>query len=375
VVNRAATPTKFFYQATMRSAPETKIMQLRVGDAESSGTSSSLTPNAAMRHALSGARLIDEIAITINPPTLQMLRDLRLRIWWDGANNADNQTPAAVDMPLLGLTGQFFDARSMRSAGTIFDGKTLRLRWPMVFAKGALIEVFNGGNAKVSARLQVVSRKRRDAPHLHFPLRFCAAYGSARTRRGQPVPMLSVTGAGAFVGLALGIEPAPGATRRTFSYLEGNEIITADSQRYEGTGTEDFFNSAWYFPDQPFAFPFHGLTFKSASPPRVSAYRLMIPDAVPFRKSLKFEFEHGNGNNSDDLLYRWVAFWYQKPPLQFQVTDALGHDLAAPGGAGKAAASGGDALGRRLLFAALGLILFVLVIRAARRAQRPSSPS
>ena len=42
----------------------------------------------------------------------------------------------------------------------------------------------------------------------------------------------------------------------------------------------------------------------------------MIPDAVPFQKSLRVTQEHGNRNNSDDLQYSWVAYWYQENAAQ-----------------------------------------------------------
>jgi hypothetical protein len=162
------------------------------------------------------------------------------------------------------------------------------------------------------------------------PYQLCVASGSARSQKGKPIPILNVTGEGAFVGLVLDIRPAPDAHRRTFAFLEGNETITDDDKKYEGTGTEDFFNSAWYFPDKPFSQPYHGLTQKSTSPPGVTAYRWMILDAMPFKKSFKFEFEHGNGNNSNDLEYRWVAFWYQKPSGKFEIKDELKGGASTP---------------------------------------------
>ena len=97
----------------------------------------------------------------------------------------------------------------------------------------------------------------------------------------------------------------------------------ADGKSLEGTGTEDFFNSAWYFPEQPFAGPFAGLTWKQALPPQVAAYRWMLPDALPFERELRFDFEHGNRNNSDDLEFRWLACFYAEPGATWQIADDL----------------------------------------------------
>ena len=180
-----------------------------------------------------------------------------------------------------------------------------------------------------------------------------------------------MNGEGAFVGLALGIAPASDSTRRTFAYLEGNETLIADGKKHEGTGTEDFFNSAWYFPDEPFSQPFGGLTFKSKTPPRVSMYRLMTADAVPFRHNFEFQFEHGNGNNSNDLEWAWAAFWYQKPPLQFEITDALGAKSDIPPRGSTPAKRKWD---EALILSALGFISLVVIFGfGAWRARKSAS--
>jgi hypothetical protein len=194
----------------------------------------------------------------------------------------------------------------------------------------------------------------------------CIASGSARSQKGKPIHLLDVQGEGAFVGLVLDIRPAPDANRRTFAFLEGNETLIADGKKYEGTGTEDFFNSAWYFPGQPFSHKYAGLAQKSSSPPSVTAYRWMIPDAVPFKKSFKFEFEHGNGNNDNDLEYRWVAFWYQKPPLKYEVSKELNGGASTPAETMRKGKSDSTVP----IFAALAGILIVGGYVVLRRSQR-----
>jgi hypothetical protein len=206
-------------------------------------------------------------------------------------------------------------------------------------------------------------KKFRLSANTKTPFQLCSAYGSARSKKGQPIPILKVQGEGAFVGLVLDIRPAPDTTRRTFAFLEGNEILIADGHKYEGTGTEDFFNSAWYFPDQEFSKPYHGMTLKTQTPPRVTAYRWMIPDAVPFKKNFEFQFEHGNGNNSNDLEYRWVAFWYQKPPFNYEIKDELEGGAAQAGSTPAASAEGNSAA--VWIFAALGGAALVLVLTVA----------
>jgi len=158
------------------------------------------------------------------------------------------------------------------------------------------------------------------------------------------------------------IRPIAQTTRRSFAYLEGNETIFADGGKYEGTGTEDFFNSAWYYPAKPFVEAFGGMTWKNADPPQVSAVRWMLPDAIPFRRSLDFNFEHGRANNSDDLEYRWAAFWYQQPGGEFTVDDTLKYGTTVGQGEDKNLQR--DATMRRYILGTLAMMLVVGAIAA-----------
>gem|GEM_PF-3521374 len=336
VVNGDTQANKFFYQAAVRPGNAFPTPPPIVGATAIQGVDGKVKPNAEFRSALSGPGVVDDIEITLNPMTPEALHSLRLRIWWDDVNGASNKEAPAVDVPLFALAGQFFQSGAVTNRLWSFDGMSLHLHAPMPYGPSAMFLLRNDGAAEVMAHLRILAHKLPGGAAA-LPYRFCAAYGSAHTQPKQPVEMLKAQGAGAFIGLSLGIEPAPESARRAFAYLEGNETITADEQKYEGTGTEDFFNSAWYFPDKPFAQPYHGLLWKNKLPPQVAMYRLMMPDAVPFQKSLNFSFEHASGNSSNDLLYRWVAFWYQKPPLKFQVVDQLAANNAGGGGAISAA--------------------------------------
>jgi hypothetical protein len=316
--------------------------------------------------------VLGHLTLEVDTASPEVLRNLRLRATWDGG------AQRAVDLPLLALTGQFFGARTVMSDGWNFglrsESALLQLKFPMPFSSGARVTLFNGTTqpVKVKATAGLVVENTNKPPPQY---RFCAQYGSSRTQNGQPVQMLRVLGSGAFVGLTLGISPRPDTTRRAFAYLEGNELITADGRTYEGTGAEDFFNSAWYFPEKPrespLSGPYDGMTFKSALPPQVSMYRLMIPDAVPFQKSLNFAFGHGSSNRGDDLEYQWVAFWYQKAPLSFQVPDTLQSGVATVGGESASTSTQDEAQSpvRWLIWMAPVALLVVFIVRVLRRSK------
>ena len=81
-----------------------------------------------------------------------------------------------------------------------------------------------------------------------------------------------------------------------------------------GTGTEDYFNTAWC-PTQEYAAPYHGII--AAGGPNwtepVTLYRLHIEDPVIFQRSIRVTIEHGHANRRGDE-YSSVAFWYQAEP-------------------------------------------------------------
>ncbi|HEX8550651.1 MAG TPA: DUF2961 domain-containing protein [Abditibacteriaceae bacterium] len=303
VQNASDKPSKWFYQATIRARSTVEIDRTLAAKKQTQNVAEVLSIGGK------GPILLSELRVSFEKkPDKAQLDALRLRI------TEKDQT--LVDVPLGPLVGAFADnPKPFTDAMTSWDGQTLELRWPMPFSGVARIEVKGEPRAIVEAEFGALPTADS--------YRFRAAMGSARNVRKQPLDILQVKGAGAFVGVRMAVSPTKESGRRAFAYLEGNETLVADGKAFEGTGTEDFFNSAWYFPDKPFARDFGGMTEKTALPPRVAMYRLMIADAIPFRNSFSFLQEHGNNNNSDDLEYRWVAFWYQKDGGSAQISDAL----------------------------------------------------
>jgi hypothetical protein len=364
VINRDTQPNKWFYQATVRSR-NVELSPVFEENAQSQPQQSIDPGQTVTLFSDTSAGLLRVLVLNLNTKSPEVLRRLRLRATWDAGGQQ------AVDVPLLALTGQFFAARPVRSFGWDFaDGANksqLKVQFPMPYGAGARISLVNDSAQAVDVTTWFATESK-PLGKLPTTYRFCAQYGSSRTQNGQPVQMLRVLGSGAFVGLNLGIAPAPESARRAFAYLEGNETITADGRKYEGTGAEDFFNSAWYYPEKPFARPYHGLTFKNDLPPQVSAYRLMVPDAVPFQKSLNFAFQHGSSNRGADLEYRWVAFWYQKAPLNFEVPDALPVVSAeANSDATTSTQVAQQSPLRWLIWAAPAVLAIVFISRALRR--------
>ena len=131
--------------------------------------------------------------------------------------------------------------------------------------------------------------------------------------------ILEARGKGHFVGCHLDVD----CYRRGKMdwYGEGDDMIVIDGEvwppRLHGTGTEDYFNTA-YCPSEEFCTPFHGITVNSGNSEwrwkgKNSLYRYHIVDPIYFEKSICVSIEHGHANSQSND-YASTAYWYQSEP-------------------------------------------------------------
>ena len=360
--NRAKGTNKWYFQASVRPLKDVLLPVLpRVTSISGNGLTVHLPRNSEREFGnFTTPGLIYELNVAVDEGSTEgIFEQVRLRASFDGQR--------AVDAPLLALAGQERGNELGKNAVSDFDGSRLKLLWPMPF-KTAKLSLYNPTNRDLKFNVQPRVQNFDQEPS---KVRFCALEQSQRTKKGEPIPILNVKGTGAFAGLALSIAPDEGSPRQGYGFLEGNETITIDGAPYEGTGTEDFFNSAWYFPDKPFLDQYNGLSFKSQKPPATSAYRFHVLDPMPFKRDLKFDFEVGRHNNFDDLNWKWTAMWYQIPPLRLPIASSAD----APNGASPLATdapTGGLSNGWKIalaVLAGLGLGTFS-ALRKIRRKRR-----
>jgi hypothetical protein len=156
--------------------------------------------------------------------------------------------------------------------------------------------------------------------------------------------ILDAEGDGTYVGTALFMQGL-NMGKNKLAFLEGDEMIYIDQPnpnpatppdwkhpepvpQINGTGTEDYFSSGWYFNKGPYSAPYHGCVIKNDTNSQVSAYRWHIEDAIPFHKNIRVTIEHGTGDKSE-ADYSSVAYFYQSgphkpyPPLPTNADDLL----------------------------------------------------
>lgn len=188
-----------------------------------------------------GPGMVRHIWCTFPPGEPKVLRNLILRMYWDG------QAQPSVEVPL----GDFFGlphgaARDLQSEYLQVHGGTAYNCWiPMPFRTGARITVENDSGMDVQHLFYQVDYTLGD----EIPDSAC--YFHAQFRRQNPCPMhedyeiLRTQGRGVYLGTVLGVRSLYtgswwGEGEMKF-YLDGD----AEYPTICGTGTEDYIGFAW----------------------------------------------------------------------------------------------------------------------------------
>jgi len=147
-----------------------------------------------------------------------------------------------------------------------------------------------------------------------------AGYFGVQVRRhrvgdpGTPLTMAELEGRGALVGLIADLSSSDG---ENWTYLEADEQIFVDGEKlpsWHGTGVEDFFNGGFYFRDgsgrpETFITALAGAPSIHRSIAGVVMYRLLLGDAIVFRRGLRVELETGTAGDPT-VQGRTVAYFY-----------------------------------------------------------------
>jgi len=266
-------------------------------------------------------------------PAPGYLRDLVLRIYWDGEEHP------SVDVPFGDFFGQGHEwekyFRSLMitvNEGSLGRAGTLGFNayFPMPFAKGARLELINQGEYLIPAVWYHVDYEKleevdEDAGRFHAqwnqenPTKAVGEWKNVVSHPGTNLDgrenylILDAEGHGNLAGYFLNIDNFQGVW-----WGEGDDMIFIDGEvwppSYHGSGTEEIFG-AGACPGIEYEGPYTGF-YMLGNPDyygKVSAYRFFVADPVRFRKSIRMTIEHGHANNMENN-YSSTVFWYQKEP-------------------------------------------------------------
>jgi len=280
---------------------------------------------------VNGAGVVTHIWFTISSRDSMHLKNLLLRAWWDGEASPSIEVPIG-DFFGLGL-GEYFTFQSALVA--VAPIKALNAYFKMPFDRSARITVSNQGKEKTESLYYAVDYIT--LPRLPEGLgRFHAQYRQAAPCKGWTndwknnwdesvdskknlngegnYVVLEATGRGHFLGVSHAV-----VQNQEEWFGEGDDMIFIDGDTMpsiNGTGTEDYYNGAWDFGGQPFAYQHNGAPC-IVDPERIGGryclYRWHTESPIAFEKSIRVTIEHGHANHRSDDFYT-TAYWYQTEP-------------------------------------------------------------
>ena len=256
---------------------------------------------------ITGPGVITNIWVTISSPDKYFLRRILLRMFWDGETNP------SVEVPIGDFFGTGFEYKQYITPFVGMSSGGYYSYFPMPFNSSARVEVVNETGQEVNSFYYHIDYQLVPAPLEPSVAYFHATWHrDIRTDPKTYFTLLEAEGEGHLVGVNMSMQSYDGG----LSFLEGDEMIYVDGQKeasMKGTGTEDYFNSGWYFNRGEFSAPYHGLILKDDSLGRIAAYRFHILDVIPFKRSIRALIEHGT-ENQEVADYSATAYWYQKEP-------------------------------------------------------------
>ncbi len=293
---------------------------------------------------LDGPGCIKHIWMTTLSDDRHALRKVLIRAWWDGEESPSVEVPLGDFFGLgHGLTRNFVSLPLQMSPE---DGRSLNCWFPMPFQIGARIAIANetdlpyrlyfyidyeaypaGTSMEEYGRFHAQWRRVNPTPGwanpevrwVDHPEKMWKTWETPNTSGDGNYVILEAEGRGHYVGCHLDIDCF--SRQANDWYGEGDDMIFVDGEAWppslHGTGTEDYFNTA-FCPTQEYNAPYHGLILYQGSDDwkwrgKNTVYRYHIEDPVFFEESIRVTIEHGHANKLTND-YSSTAYWYQAEP-------------------------------------------------------------
>jgi len=236
------------------------------------------------------AGIIQRLWFTVNDRSPEMLRSLRLRIYWDGSREA------VVDVPF----GDFFCAgvKAVAFQSALFsdpEGRSFNCYIPMPFKTGAKVVLTNEGSSDLSMLFFDIDYVTVEKPAADM-LYFHACWTRASKPVGEDAVLLPVIkGKGRFLGVsvALNVNPVYGPTW----WGEGEVKMYIDGDTHyptiNGTGAEDYIGTGW--GEGVFFNSYQGCLVADEKAGQYAFYRFHVPDAIYFYKDFKATIQQLGG--------------------------------------------------------------------------------
>ena len=245
---------------------------------------------------IEGPGIIQRMWFTLQDRSPEMMRAIRLRIYWDG------ETKPAVDVPF----GDFFGyglSKVVKFETALFsnpEGRSFNCMIPMPFRKGAKVIITNESPRYIGAifyEIDFVKCIKLEDDALYFHAYWTRQKNSELKKDFEFLP--KIEGKGRFIGVNIGVN-ADKAYGETW-WGEGEVKMYIDNDKelptINGTGTEDYIGTAWGMGQ--FTNLYQGCTVANDSARQYAFYRFHVPDVIGFDRNFRASIQQIGGGMRD----------------------------------------------------------------------------
>ncbi|WP_422241540.1 glycoside hydrolase family 172 protein [Dokdonella sp.] len=257
---------------------------------------------------IKNAGIINRMWITINDRSPEMLRALKIEMFWDGVDKPAVSVPFGDFFGVgLGQTTAFQNALFANA-----EGRSFNCFIQMPFKRGAKIQVVN----ESSKTLQLIffdvdysTLKNWNDDYLYFHAYWQRDTATTLAADYEILPQLQ--GKGRFLGTNIGVAANPLYRKSWFGEGEIKIYVDADKAypTLNGTGTEDYIGTAW--GQGKFINNYTGCSIADDSLLQWAFYRYHIPDPVFFKTACRVTMQQIGGDGTDSV----AAYQQEGAPL------------------------------------------------------------
>ena len=253
--------------------------------------------------------IIQRMWFTVQNRNPDLLRSMRLQMFWDGA------TKAAVDVPF----GDFFVSNlgtTVKFESALFsspEGRSYNCYIAMPFRKSAKIVITNEGASDqrmLYYDIDYILTKNIPADAMYFHAYWSRQPNNPLKKDFEVLP--GVKGKGRFLGMSVGVNANPVYDKTWWGEGEVKMYVDGDAKypSINGTGTEDYIGTGWGLGT--FDNLYQGSIVANDSTHQYVFYRWHVPDAIYFSQDLRVTLQEIGGGDFS-LVKR---LYEQKIPLE-----------------------------------------------------------
>jgi hypothetical protein len=246
-----------------------------------------------------GTGIINRMWITINDRSPQMLRALKIEIFWD------NETNPAVSAPF----GDFFGislGKTTTFNNSLFanpEGRSFICFIEMPFKKAAKVIITNESEKDLDMLFYDIDFQKLKSWNNNFMYFHCYWHRDTATILAEDFEILpKVTGKGRFLGTNIGLKCNEAYKNFWWGEGEVKVFLNGDIQypTLVGTGSEDYIGSGW--GQGKFYLPYSGCLIADNVADEWAFYRFHIPDPIYFKTDCRVTIQQIGGGPKQNVI-------------------------------------------------------------------------